>query len=64
MFTLQWNQEEAMQYREEYAKEQGQGKIIINMLKEHMHLDAIERLSGWTADQLRALAEKNGLAVE
>ncbi len=54
-------------YYEELRKkdrEEGEGNIILNMLKEHMHLDAIEHFSGWTADKIRALAEKNGLAVE
>ena len=68
MFSLQWNEEEARKYREEYAeeigREKGKGEIILNMLKEHMHLDAIERFSGWSAEQIRALAKKNGLAVE
>ena len=80
MFSLQWNEEEARKYREEYAEEvglqkglqkgrsegrtEGKGEMILNMLKEHMHLDAIERFSGWSAEQIRALAKKNGLAVE
>ena len=72
MFSLQWNEEEARKYREEYAREEGRsegrsegkGEMILNMLKEHMHIDVIERISGWTADQIRALAQKNGLAVE
>ena len=38
--------------------------MILNMLKDHMHLDAIQRISGWTVDQIRALAQKNGLAIE
>ncbi|MCI6283476.1 hypothetical protein [Selenomonas sp.] len=45
-------------------REEGKAEIIINMLKGHMHLDVIEKLSGWTADNIRALAQKNGLAVE
>ena len=80
MFTLQWNEEEAMKYRTEYAEElglqkgiqkgiqkgveQGKGEMILNMLKDHMHLDVIQRISGWTADQIRTLAQKNGLAIE
>ena len=48
----------------EEAKAEGKGEMIINMLKEHMRLDTIQHLSGWTADQIRALAQKNGLAVE
>ena len=46
------------------GKAEGEGNIILNMLKEHMHLNAIERFTGWTAGEIRALAEKNGLAVE
>ena len=46
------------------GRAEGEGNIILNMLKERMRLDAIERFSGWTADRIRALAEKNGLAVE
>ena len=38
--------------------------MILNMLKDHMHLDVIQRISGWTADQIRTLAQKNGLAIE
>ncbi len=52
---------------EEYLKkerEEGKGDVIVNMLKEHMRLDLIERLSGWTDAEIRALAQKNGLAVE
>ena len=45
-------------------KERAKTEMILNMIKEHLHLDAIERISGWTADQIRALAQKNGLAVE
>ena len=46
------------------GKIEGEGNIILNMIKEHMHLDAIAHFSGWTAGDIRALAEKNGLAVE
>ena len=46
------------------GKAEGEGNIVLNMLKGHMHLDVIEKLSGWTADNIRALAQKNGLAVE
>ena len=45
-------------------KERAKTEMILNMIKEHLHLDAIERISGWTADQILALAQKNGLAVE
>ena len=48
----------------ERGKAEGEGNIVLNMLKGHMHLDVIEKLSGWTADNIRALAQKNGLAVE
>lgn len=51
-----------MKMREE--REERTAEMIINMIKEHLHLDLIERISGWTADQIRALAQKNGLAVE
>ena len=51
-----------MTMREE--REERTAEMIINMIKEHLHLDLIERISGWTADQIRALAQKNGLAVE
>lgn len=46
------------------GRTEGKGEMIINMIKDHMHLDTIQRVSGWTADQIRALAQKNGLAVE
>ena len=46
------------------GRSEGKGEIILNMLKEHMHLDAIERYSGWSAEQIRALAKKSGLVVE
>lgn len=46
------------------GKVEGKGEMIVNMLKEHMHLDLIERISGWTGGEIRALAQKNGLAVE
>ncbi|MCI6100714.1 MAG: hypothetical protein MR698_08780 [Selenomonas sp.] len=80
MFSLQWNEEEARKYREEYAEEvglqrglqkglqkgrsEGKGEMILNMLKDHMHIDVIQRISGWTTDQIRALAAKNGLVIE
>ena len=72
MFKLQWNEKDAKKYWKEEAhaqgraegKAEGEGNIVLNMLKGHMHLDVIEKLSGWTADNIRALAQKNGLAVE
>ena len=48
----------------EETRIESEGNIIINMINEHLHLDIIERVSGWTADQIRALAAKNGLVVE
>lgn len=42
---------------------EGKSEMILNMLKEHMHLDIIMRVSGWTADEIRALAQRNGLAI-
>ena len=47
----------------EEGRAEGRAEMILNMLKEHMHLDLIERISGWTAEQIRALAQKNGLAT-
>ena len=38
--------------------------MIVSMLKEHMHINIIERVSGWTGEKIRALAQANGLAVE
>ena len=72
MFKLQWNEKDAEKFWKEEAhaqgkaegKAEGEGNIVLNMLKGHMHLDVIEKLSGWTADNIRALAQKNGLAVE
>ena len=46
------------------GKAEGEGNIVLNMLKGHEALDKIKAFSGWTADQIRALAQKNGLAVE
>lgn len=46
------------------GRAEGKGEMIVNMLKEHIHLDAIQRFSGWTAGDIRALAQKNGFAVE
>ena len=46
------------------GKAEGEGNIILNMLKGHEQLKKIITFTGWTADQIRALAEKNGLAVE
>ena len=46
------------------GKAEGEGNIVLNMLKGHEALDKIKTFSGWTADQIRALAQKNGLAVE
>jgi len=48
----------------EEGKAEGEGNIILNMLKGHEQLKKIISFTGWTADQIRALAEKNGLAVE
>ncbi len=45
------------------GKTEGEGGMIIKMIKDNMHLDMIQHLSGWTADQIRALARKNGLAI-
>jgi len=54
------------QWQEGHAegKAEGEGNIVLNMLKGHEALDKIKSFSGWTADQIRALAQKNGLAVE
>ena len=46
------------------GKAESEGNIILNMLKGHEQLKKIITFTGWTADQIRALAEKNGLAVE
>lgn len=46
------------------GKTEGEGNIILRMLKGHEALTKIITFSGWSADQIRALAEKNGLAVE
>ena len=46
------------------GKAEGEGHIVRNMLKSHEALDKIKAFSGWTADQIHALAQKNGLAVE
>lgn len=56
--------EKYLQEERAEGRAEGKGEMIVNMLKEHMHLDAIERFSGWSAEQIRALAQKNGLAVE
>lgn len=52
---------------EKFMKEERaevEGNIILKMLKGHEQLKKIITFTGWTADQIRALAEKNGLAVE
>lgn len=46
------------------GKMKGEGNIILNMLRDHAPLAFIQKYSGWTADDIRALAQQNGLAVE
>ncbi len=59
-----------MRIRQERAEASAEGKaeakseMIVSMLKEHMHINIIERVSGWTGEKIRALAQANGLAVE
>lgn len=52
--------------QEEYAEGEakGKGEMILGMIEDHDPLTKIMRISKWSADQIRALAEKNGLAVE
>ena len=65
-FEMRIRQERAEASAEGRAegKAEGKSEMIISMLKEHFHIDAIERVSGWTAEKIRALAQANGLAVE
>ena len=42
----------------------GKAEMILGMIEDHDPLAKIMRISKWSADQIRALAEKNGLAVE
>ena len=46
------------------GKAEGEGNIILRMLKGHEALEKIISFSGWTGAEIRALAQKNGLAVE
>lgn len=46
------------------GKTEGKGEMILGMIEDHDPLAKIMKISKWTADQIRALAEKNGLAVE
>ena len=72
MFSLQWDEEEAKKYWTEDAMErgkaegkaEGEGNIILGMIEDHDPLAKIMRISKWSADQIRALAAKNGLVVE
>lgn len=42
----------------------GKSEMILGMIEDHDPLAKIMKISKWSADQIRALAEKNGLAVE
>lgn len=42
----------------------GKAEMILGMIKDHDPLAKIMRISKWTDDQIRALAEKNGLVIE
>ena len=46
------------------GKAEGKGEMILNMIEDHDPLAKIMRISKWSADQIRALAAKNGLVVE
>lgn len=46
------------------GKAEGKGEMILNMIEDHDPLAKIMRISKWPADQIRALAAKNGLVVE
>ena len=46
------------------GKAEGEGNIILGMIEDHDPLAKIMRISKWSADQIRALAAKNGLVVE
>lgn len=43
---------------------EAQIEIILKMLEEHIETDFIKRVSGWTEDQIRALAQKNDLTIK
>ena len=46
------------------GKAEGKGEMILNMIEDHDPLAKIMKISQWSADQIRALAQKNGLVVE
>lgn len=54
------------EYADGEAKGEAKGKaeMILGMIEDHDPLAKIMRISKWTAEQIRALAAKNGLAVE
>jgi len=46
------------------GKTEGKGEMILNMIEDHDPLAKIMKISKWPAEQIRALAEKNGLVVD
>ena len=56
--------EKYLQEERKEGKTEGEGNMILGMIEDHDPLAKIMRISKWSADQIRALAEKNGLAVE
>jgi hypothetical protein len=56
--------EKYLQEEHDAGKSEGKREMILGMIEDHDPLAKIMKISKWSADQIRALAEKNGLAVE
>ena len=56
--------EKYLQEEHDEGKAEGKGEMILGMIEDHDPLAKIMRISKWSADQIRALAAKNGLVVE
>ena len=56
--------EKYLQEEPDAGKSEGKREMILGMIEDHDPLAKIMKISKWSADQIRALAEKNGLAVE
>jgi len=64
---LQWNADEARRFAEEEKEEavaEECTNMILGMIREHLPLDSILRISNGTSEEVLAVAKKNGLAIE
>ena len=63
MMRLEWSIDDAKKAWQDEAREEGENKIILGLLRDKQPLDLIARVSNFSIDKITAIAKSNGVAI-